>query len=141
MSRRLSLRRLVPAPISKENSPMRKQIVSLAAAASLALVTISSVSAQVVGPALPLPAPPPAATAPVVRSFADTQAIAALRVRLAERGFDAAAAGGPMIALQPGAATPADFSGDAEMDAPVLPMQPQAFLVWTEAGRWWIWET
>lgn len=121
---------------------MRKQIVSLAAAASLTLATVSSISAQVVGPVFPLPAPGvPPVPAPIEASpFDEGAAIAVLRPLLAGRGFDESVARGPMFAIPPGQVSGADFHGDPEMDAPLAGIAAGAYLVWTEAGRWWVWE-
>lgn len=112
---------------------MRTQIVSVAAAASLALAVVSSASGQIVAaPLSPLIRPAPAVTAPVV--FDEARAAAQLRALLADRGFDASVTRGPMLAVPPGAATPLDFDGDPELDAPLGPMQLEAYLFWTEGG-------
>lgn len=119
---------------------MRKQIVSLAAAASLMLATVSSTSAQVVGPVLPLPAPglPPAPSQASV--FDGDAAIAALRPLLAGRGFDRSVVRGPMFAVPPDLASGADFDGDPEMGGRLGAAVDRPYLVWTEAGPWWVWE-
>jgi hypothetical protein len=70
------------------------------------------------------------------------QAIGALRVLLRDRGFGPDVTAGPMIALPPGAAVyGARPAPDDEMEALVTPYQPEAWLVRTDAGRWWLWES
>src|SRR4051812_21120761 len=115
---------------------MRRQLTSLAAAASLAVATVSSISAQVIAPVLRPPAP---AIQPVLTSPLEPLAASILRELLADRGFSAAVAQGPMATRAPGTATPSDFVGVADLDVQLGRMQPEASLVWTEAGRWWVW--
>src|SRR5262245_35935478 len=123
---------------------MRKSFLSLAAAGTLAFLAVSASQAQVVPPFLPRPAAPPAvAPAPAAEpSPAGASAIPTLRRLLAGRGFGADVVAGPMLELPPGQATAERFGGDGELDAPLgYGIQAEAWLVETEAGRWWLWET
>jgi hypothetical protein len=92
------------------------------------------------GPATLSRAAPPAAIA-----SAAAQAVASLRPMLAKRGFDTDVVDGPMIAAAPGQTAPwpearaVDYVVDDDMDAMIGPVQNDAWLVFTEAGRWWLW--
>ena len=47
-----------------------------------------------------------------------------------------------MTALAPGAvAYGAQPAPDDEMEALATPYQPEAWLIQTDAGRWWLWES
>jgi hypothetical protein len=70
---------------------------------------------------------------------AEPREVAELRTILAERGFGSSVTEGPMAARAPGQATPFDFASDDDLDAQVGAFQPEAWLVRTEAGRWWLW--
>jgi hypothetical protein len=64
-----------------------------------------------------------------------------LRRLLAAQGFGADVVDGPMAATPPGQATRLDFAGDATLDLLLDGgMQSEAWLLETEAGRWWLWE-
>jgi hypothetical protein len=73
---------------------------------------------------------------------AESTAIATLRRLLRRRGFDPDVTAGPMVALPPGQVTVLEFGPDggtgALLDAGI---QLDAWLVETNAGRWWLWET
>jgi hypothetical protein len=73
---------------------------------------------------------------------AESAAIATLRRLLRRRGFGAEVTAGPMLALPPGQATVLEFGGDGDGGALLdTGLQPDAWLVETNAGRWWLWET
>jgi hypothetical protein len=122
---------------------MRKPFLSLAVAGAVALATVSASQAQVSPPIFLRPAAPPAvAPAPAERApVAELPQVATMRKLLAGRGFGADVTAGPMIALPPGQATPLDFERDGEIDA-MLPsgLQAEAWLIETNAGRWWLWD-
>jgi hypothetical protein len=71
--------------------------------------------------------------------LAEGQTVGAMRVLLRDRGFGLDVTAGPMTALPPGAV--ARSALDDEMEAFVTPYQPEAWLIQTEAGRWWLWES
>lgn len=83
---------------------------------------------------------PPSRISAADRQIDEGQAIAMLRQQLHRRGFDASVTGGPMQGVPPGAASAADFDGDGDMGVPIGQVQSAAWLVWTDAGRWWVWE-
>lgn len=73
---------------------------------------------------------------------AESTAIATLRRLLRRRGFGPEVTGGPMVAVPPGQSTLLDFDPDAATGAPLdSGPQPDAWLIGTNAGRWWVWET
>ena len=71
---------------------------------------------------------------------AEMQAMARLRPMLAARGFGQDVVDGPMMARAPGQTMPSDLIVDAEGDELTGGVQPEAWLIWTTAGRWWLWE-
>src|SRR5829696_2327902 len=87
-----------------------------------------------------LPASAAAESAPAWLE-AESTAIATLRRLLRRRGFDPDVTAGPMVALPPGQVTVLEFEPDggtgALLDAGI---QLDAWLVETNAGRWWLWE-
>jgi hypothetical protein len=126
--------------------------IVVAASAALTLGTTASLSAQVFPP---LPAPrPPALERPTPvglayhftratgRDAAELLPIAGLRVLLRERGFGPDVTAGWMAATAPGKATDfVPYGLDPEVDALIGGVvQPDAWLVQTVAGRWWVWE-
>jgi hypothetical protein len=121
---------------------MRKVFMSVAAAGALAFAAVTASQAQVMPPVFPRTAPPPAMAPVPPPASVGTSAIPTMRRLLAGRGFDADVVGGPMMELPPGQATAEDFGRDGELDT-LLPIgvQPAAWLVATDAGRWWLWET
>ena len=68
-------------------------------------------------------------------SWTEGQVVDRMRFLLRRRGFDPAVVAGPMSALPPGLASPDDVAPDPAGD-----FQPDAWLVATEAGRFWFWE-
>ena len=121
---------------------MRKPFIALAAAGGLALAMVSALQAQIAPPFVPRPAPPAVAPAPAERApIAELPQIATMRKLLVGRGFGPDVTAGPMTALRPGEATPLDFARDGEIDA-MLPagLQVEAWLIETNAGRWWLWD-
>ena len=142
---------------------MRKLLATAAAAAGLT-VAAATATAQVLPPAsLPPPAvsaPRPAAAqvgiaahytrlrsdpllAPLASDgSAEGLATGALRVLLRDRGFGPDVTAGPMTAMAPSVGL-ADrwLSSQDELDALVGPDQPEAWLIQTDAGRWWLWES
>jgi hypothetical protein len=143
---------------------MRK-LFAAPAALGLALAAATA-AAQILPPAAPLgalPGPPVAASGPAAPgpatavpaahharhepagvasdgSAEEGQAIEALRVLLRERGFGPDVTAGSMTALPPGSAVYGAWpTPDDELEALVGPYQPQAWLVRTDAGRWWVW--
>ena len=74
----------------------------------------------------------------------EAQVVERLRPMLARRGFESDVIDGPMIARAPGQlAGILDSSFDdthADADALIHPLQRDAWLVVTTAGRWWLWE-
>lgn len=122
---------------------MRKPVLSLAVAGAVALITVSASQAQVFPPIFPRPAAPPAvAPAPAERApIAELPQVATMRKLLAGRGFGADVTAGPMVAYAPGEARPFENSIDAEMGIlPAGAFQPEAWLIETGAGRWWLWD-
>ena len=122
---------------------MRKPFIALAAAGGLTLATVTALQAQIAPPFFARPAAPPAvAPAPAERApIAELPQVATMRKLLAGRGFGADVTAGPMVAYAPGEARPFEFSGDADMG--ILPLgafQPEAWLIETNAGRWWLWD-
>jgi hypothetical protein len=108
---------------------MRRQIVSVAAVASLALAVVSSTSAQVV-------APPPAQLLPLTRpaptAWSGDTAVALLRDALGHRQVTPDLLDEPMVADR--------FHPDGPR--PDRPCRPDAacgtWEVVTTAGRWWV---
>jgi hypothetical protein len=129
-------------------TPIRKPLVALVGATALTLASLSTLSAQVLPPAAPAPrlpqpavlAPAPAAPSEASAVASELAAIARLRPRLAARGLDRAIVEGPMMAVAPGQADEMTFVVDAEIEALLGAPQPEAWLVWTTGGRWWLWE-
>jgi hypothetical protein len=72
---------------------------------------------------------------------AEGLAVGAMRVLLRDRGFGPDVTAGPMTALAPGAELYDLLLSSDELDALVVPYQPQAWLIQTDAGRWWLWES
>jgi hypothetical protein len=72
---------------------------------------------------------------------AETGAIATMRRQLRRRGFEADVTAGPMLAMPPGQATLLDFGPDDASALLETGLQPDAWLIETNAGRWWLWET
>jgi hypothetical protein len=147
---------------------MRKLFVTAAATAGLTLAAATA-AAQVLPPAPPARPPvPPAATAPgpaapapvpvgiaahharaqhdpllsgpASDGSAEAQATGALRVLLGDRGFGPDVTAGPMTVAAPGRVSAFDFATDDDLDAGLGAVEPEAWLVRTEAGRWWLWE-
>jgi len=86
-----------------------------------------------------VPRPPAAANPPA--AWTGDQAIGRLRVLLAGRGFGADVTAGPMVAYPPGNAWPLDFTTDGELEAVLSSgLQAEAWLIETNAGRWWLWD-
>ena len=71
----------------------------------------------------------------------ESWAISTLRRQLRRRGFDPDVTAGPMLALPPGQASLLDFGPDEPSGLLDTGLQPDAWLVLTNAGRWWLWET
>ena len=147
---------------------MRKLLATAAAAAGLTFAAATA-TAQVLPPAVPpsaLPqpavsAPRPAAPAaaqvgiaahharlrndPLLAPLAsdgsaEGQAVDAMRVLLRDRGFGPDGTAGPMTAMAPGAGLVDRWlSSQDELEALVGPDQPEAWLIQTDAGRWWLW--
>ena len=69
-------------------------------------------------------------------------AVDAMRVLLRDQGFGPGVTDGPMTTLPPSAELNDRRLGSGdELDALVVPNQPQAWLIQTDAGRWWLWES
>jgi hypothetical protein len=120
---------------------MRSPVIALVAAGGLVLVTVTALSAQTFPPVVPRVLAPPAiapAAAPAAPIAESPEAT--VRRHLAGRGLDRDVVDGPMLARAPGEATASDFVVDPEMDALLGELQPEAWLVWTTAGRWWYWD-
>ena len=72
---------------------------------------------------------------------AESGAIATVRRQLRRRGFEPDVTAGPMVALPPGQVSLLDFGPDEASELLETGLQPDAWLVETNAGRWWLWET
>jgi hypothetical protein len=124
---------------------MRKPFVALAVAGTLSLAAVPVLHAQVFPPVRPLPAPPVAAPvepAPtrVLDQHPEPREVTSLRKLLADRGFGPSVAEGPMLYQGSDGASNFDYVVDAEAD-PLIGHDPAgAWLVWTAAGRWYVWD-
>ncbi|HEY3059276.1 MAG TPA: hypothetical protein VGL99_09915 [Chloroflexota bacterium] len=114
----------------------------LAISTGLAYLTTTAISARysTTGSAMLADTPPLARTA-----LTGVQAIERLRPMLASRGFGADIVNGPTSARAPGrtGAWAVDRIGDdfdPDMGTMLEPLQREAWLVFTPAGRWWLWE-
>jgi hypothetical protein len=78
----------------------------------------------------------------VAQDAAAADAIARLRLRLRLRGFPAEVTAGPMVAVWSDEAPPGHLSGESAVPAAVRRAATAgAWMVITEAGGWWVWET
>ena len=130
---------------------MRKASFVLAAAAPrglawLSLLAISAGVAYAMTAAVAASGPTAEDTCGIrCAQMAEAQAVARLRSMLARRGFGTDVLAGPMTGRAPGltAAWPEalalDYVVDDDMDAMIGPVQNDAWLVFTAAGRWWLW--
>ena len=84
--------------------------------------------------------PAPAGTPPPAR-FSGADAVATLRDRLRSRGYDARVTGGPMGAVWDELAPPSPQPGGPAIPAALRGDGPGAWLVATEGGEWWVWQT
>jgi hypothetical protein len=73
-------------------------------------------------------------------SWTGEEAIAALRRRLATRGFAREVTAGPMVALWADEAPPSRLRGEPAVPPVARRSGPGTWLVVTEAGSWWVWE-
>jgi hypothetical protein len=103
---------------------MRRLALPPLVALTLSLLMLSGADAQSADPYAPLP------------SWTEAQVVDRLRFLLRRRGFSPAVVAGPMAAAPPGEGSPDDFGSDGLAGA----YQPDAWLVSTEAGRFWFWE-
>jgi hypothetical protein len=78
--------------------------------------------------------------AAAVVSWSAEDAIAALRRRLAARGFGRQVTAGPMVALWADEAPPSRLRGEPAVPPAIRRGGPGTWLVVTEAGNWWVWE-
>jgi hypothetical protein len=114
--------------------------VALAVAIGLSIAAAMTRASTYDGTAPPAPIAAVAPAAAFEPTLDEAKAIAMLRPRLHRRGFDSSVAGGPMLGLPPGEVTLEDFVGDDDTDLPVGQVQSAAWLISTNAGRWWVWE-
>ena len=103
---------------------MPRRVLPLLLAVGLTAATVVDVSGQSISPYAPLP------------SWSEGQVVDRLRFLLRRRGFGPAVVAGPMAAIPPGESSPDDFGADGIAGQ----FQPDAWLVATEAGRFWFWE-
>jgi hypothetical protein len=73
-------------------------------------------------------------------SWTGDDAIAALRRRLAVRGFGREVTTGPMVALWVDEAPPSRLRGEPAVPLAARRSGPGTWLVVTEVGSWWVWE-
>jgi hypothetical protein len=125
---------------------MRKQLISLVAAASLALASVSSISAQVIAPVLGPPAPAiqpvtaafapwPPATIPGRQAWGEEDVLAIVHARVAAR------ATGREVPTDLAAWPPPDQADGEGRGLPpaMVAWRPDAWLVDAgQAGRWWV---
>jgi hypothetical protein len=124
----------------------RPAVRSYSGASGVLVVALTILTTQVACQPTSVSEPPPvsAPTAAYVTAstrLSEHEVLTRLKTLLARRGLGAAVSQGPMIAAPPGAVSPADFDSDSGLESPVGAFQSDAWLVWTEAGRWWVWET
>jgi hypothetical protein len=125
---------------------MRATIAASVIAVGLVVATASTLSVQPFSPLLAgrpaaIPALPGAgASGPATASWTSERAIARLRTVLAERGFEERHVDGPMQAFPPGRLSPGEMATtgpDTDTDA-LLSMPPDAWLIDTPSGRFWL---
>jgi hypothetical protein len=73
--------------------------------------------------------------------WSDGEAVAALRARLRARGYSAEVTAGPMVAAWDELAPASPHGADPSLPRALRRDGPGAWLVVTEVGGWWVWET
>src|SRR5262245_5214875 len=73
--------------------------------------------------------------------WSDGEAVAALRARLRARGYSLEVTAGPMVAAWDDLAPASPLGADPALPRVLRRDAPGAWLVVTEAGGWWVWET
>jgi hypothetical protein len=73
--------------------------------------------------------------------WSDGEAVAALRARLRARGYAPEITAGPMVASWDELAPASPLGTDPSIPRALRRDGPGAWLVVTEAGGWWVWET
>src|SRR5438876_6852539 len=75
------------------------------------------------------------------RRWSGDDAVGALRNRLRARGYAPDVSGGPMVALWDELGPGDPMAGEPAVPAVVRRHGPGAWLVMTDGGSWWVWQT